>query len=285
MRQLKKATVVFLLIAGIVLIFYRPVFMGERLAYISLPLGSVHVQKPNSAEWVKAALNMPLFEGDRVRTLEKSRCEITFADKKVMRIDENALVELVRGDAQNNVSASAGKLWIRFITQGSGSGAFKVRTPTSVCAIRGTVYHLDCDSIHTRYRVYDGNIEIHPAKNEALTDKSFSIARGEEMILVSNFEEYKKEQEKKFKEYMDRDREKTEEYMRREQDAENRFINQDQEKFQKFAQEGDPWKELQKELAAFQSCGSFHYHIQKFDFKNEAQNDWIQWNLQRDGSE
>ena len=284
MRRFKKETITILFVVGIVLMFYRSVYTKVDNAYISLPLGFVYVQKANSTEWVKATLNMQLLEGDKVKTLEKSRCEIKFADKKIMRIGESSLVERIREEVKRSASISIGKLWINFITQTSDEEQLKVRTPTAVCAIRGTVYHLNCDSIHTKYRVYDGNIEIYPSKIDqgVLIDTSFSIANGKEMILVSDFEGYKKEQEKLFRDFLIQDQKKLQRFQQMEEDAERQFRKKDDEGYQKFVQGSKSWEDFKKELAAFKNYKSYFFNIRKFDLKEEEQTDWIKWNLQRD---
>ena len=50
---------------------------GKNFGKISLPLGKVEVQSNGAGDWAKAKPNFPVKEGDIIRTLAKSRCEIT----------------------------------------------------------------------------------------------------------------------------------------------------------------------------------------------------------------
>jgi hypothetical protein len=137
-----------------------------------------------------------------------------------------------------------------------------VRTPSSVCGIRGTVYRINCDSIKTQYRCYKGTIAVTPIKEDGtLSDKTIPIDAGEELILVMNFEEYKKQQEKEIKEFMDN-----------EQKAFEEFLKQDKEAFEK---EKNAFEEFKK-------MDNLHVKQAKFDMQAEANSDWVQWNKERD---
>ncbi len=63
---------------------------GKNFGKISLPLGKVEVQSGGAGDWAKAKPNLPVKEGDIIRTLAKSRCEITLVGGGKVRIGENA---------------------------------------------------------------------------------------------------------------------------------------------------------------------------------------------------
>lgn len=139
-----------------------------------------------------------------------------------------------------------------------------MRTPSSVCAIRGTVYRLECDSNQTTYRCYQGELAITPFKEDGqtLADSSFDVGAGEELILVKDFEEYRKQQEKAFREFKERDMDEFE-----------RFKQQDQQQFREM---------VERDLAEFKKMQNINYRQKNFDLQEDNNSDWVQWNKERD---
>ena len=58
---------------------------AKKFGKISLPLGKVEVQSGGAGDWKKAKPNFPVSEGDVIRTLAKSRAEITLIGFLSMR--------------------------------------------------------------------------------------------------------------------------------------------------------------------------------------------------------
>ena len=65
-----------------------------RPAYMTYLLNNVQFKKKNSMEWNQALLNMQLFNEDNIRTMEKSRANLTFITGETVYIDENSLISV-----------------------------------------------------------------------------------------------------------------------------------------------------------------------------------------------
>lgn len=236
----------------------------EQLGKITFPLGDNYVQPKGAVKWNNAQYKMPVYEYDKVKTEKQSRCEITFTSKKVMRVGEKSIVEITKDDAGNDeVKMEKGSAWLSLFLPW-GRSKIRVKTPSSVCSIRGTVYRLDCDPNATTYRCYKGKIAVTPFEDdgETLADSTFEVEAGEELILVMNFEEYKKQQEKAFNDFK-----------QKEMDDFERFKQQDQQQFDDM---------VRKDLEDFNKINNMNYKMSEFDTAEDMKSDWVQWNLERD---
>ena len=158
---------------------------GKNFGKISLPLGKVEVQSGGAGDWAKAKPNFPVNEGDIIRTLAKSRCEITLVGGGKVRIGENSELELTEASVKpmtKNFSANLKKGNIFF----SAKAAFgekknvSVRMPTAVAAIRGTKYRAKAGDDESEVLVYDGKVDVNAAKNvlDERQERRKSIAPG-----------------------------------------------------------------------------------------------------------
>ncbi len=232
---------------------------------VTFPIGDDFLQKVNELQWSPVQYYMPIHDKDRIKTGKQSRCEITFTTKKVMRIGENSIVQIKTDDrGTEKVEMSKGRAWISLFLPKGTSNLF-VKTPTSVCAIRGTVYRLESDSNKTTYRCYQGKLEITPMKKDrsGLADTSIAVDAGEELILVMNFQQYKKQQEREFQDYK-----------KKQMNEFEQFKKKDSQDFQKM---------VEKDLANFKRMQQgVAFKKNQFDQKADANSDWVQWNKERD---
>ena len=158
---------------------------GKNFGKISLPLGKVEVQSGGAGDWAKAKPNFPVNEGDIIRTLAKSRCEITLVGGGKVRIGENSELELTEASVKpmtKNFSAKLKKGNI-FVSAKAAFGEKKnvsVRMPTAVAAIRGTKYRAKAGDDESEVLVYDGKVDVNAAKNvlDERQERRKSIAPG-----------------------------------------------------------------------------------------------------------
>ncbi|MGD9897630.1 MAG: FecR domain-containing protein [Calditrichaceae bacterium] len=138
----------------------------EGVAKISFPLGNVLVLKVGEKQMSKAVFNMNLFEGDKVKTQPQSRCEIKFKDGSIVRIDEQSIYTIEKAsisDKEKNVQSelSIGKLWANVKKLTKSSDKWKLRGPSAVVAIRGTIYRMDAEADSTTLvKVYEGSVGV-----------------------------------------------------------------------------------------------------------------------------
>ena len=141
----------------------------EAIGKVSFPLNRVFVIPAGSSRLQIARFNMPLYQGDKIETKRESRCEITFNNGDVIRIDENSIYTVEAFSQKDSTSAtesslSIGRIWANIRKLFSDDAYFKVKSPSAVIAVRGTIYRVDADKDHsTQVRVYEGEVSVEPA--------------------------------------------------------------------------------------------------------------------------
>ncbi len=136
---------------------------------VSFPLGNVLVLSKGETRFSKATFNMPVKNGDKVETKKQSRCEITFNDGSIVRIDERSIYTIEKAiitDDKKEVesSLSIGKLWANLKKLIRGKDSWKLKSPAAVVAVRGTVYRMNAGAdSSTQVLVYDGQVDVRPA--------------------------------------------------------------------------------------------------------------------------
>lgn len=139
---------------------------GKQLfGRVTFPLGTVQIHVTANPGWEKVGLNREVFVGDRIKTLEKSRCEITLNGGGKMRIGEKTEMELTQAsvtplkkDFAANVSQ--GQVWVAAKAAFGESKNVAVRAPTAVAAIRGTKYRAVADADESSVLVYEGKVDV-----------------------------------------------------------------------------------------------------------------------------
>jgi len=185
-QMVKQTTFIFSFIFVILIVILSAnQSAGKNFGKISLPLGKVEVQSGGAGDWAKAKPNFPVNEGDIIRTLAKSRCEITLVGGGKVRIGENSELELTEASVKpmtKNFSANLKKGNI-FVSAKAAFGEKKnvsVRMPTAVAAIRGTKYRAKAGDDESEVLVYDGKVDVNAAKNvlDERQERRKSIAPG-----------------------------------------------------------------------------------------------------------
>ena len=142
----------------------------KEFGKISLPLGRVQVQKGGSGEFKRAMPRMSIQEKDVVKTLAKSRCEITLIGGGKLRIGENSELEITEANVkpmEKNFGATLkkGDAWVAAKAAFGEKKNVAVRTPTAVAAIRGTTYRAKAGNDESSVLVYDGKVDVNAASN------------------------------------------------------------------------------------------------------------------------
>lgn len=167
-------TILSVLCAGIILGSATQLYSerGKKVEFgkISLPLGRVQVQSAGSSDWQRALPKKAVFVGDVIKTLAKSRCEITLKGGGKLRIGEKAELELTHADIKPmnktfDANLKKGNVWISAKAAFGEKKNVSVRTPTAVAAIRGTTYRAAADSAESSVLVYSGRVDVNAAKN------------------------------------------------------------------------------------------------------------------------
>jgi len=156
-----------LIIAGLAVLSFSP--EQPSVGKVSFPLGNVLVLSQGETRFRKATFNMPVVNGDKVETKKQSRCEITYHDGSVVRIDEQSIYTIEKAtiaDEKKEVESnlSIGKLWANLKKLIRGTDSWKLKSPAAVVAVRGTVYRMNAGAdSSTQVLVYDGQVDVRPA--------------------------------------------------------------------------------------------------------------------------
>jgi len=140
-----------------------------KVTFLIGTAGDVQIQHKESDTWQNAKLFCSVFNADKIKTASESRCEVTLEDKSVIRIGENTLFSFIETSIdryKKNVKSELkkGKIWLNINNLPNNDEDFRIKTPTAVCAVRGTIYRIDSDS-STKCLVYDGKVEVGPVQN------------------------------------------------------------------------------------------------------------------------
>ena len=145
-------------------------FTQKEFGKVTLPLGRVQVQKGGTGAFKKAMPRMPIHEKDIVKTLAKSRCEITLVGGGKLRIGQNSELEITKANVkpmEKNFGATLkkGDVWVAAKAAFGEKKNVAVRTPTAEAAIRGTKYRAKAGEDESSVLVYDGKVDVNAAKN------------------------------------------------------------------------------------------------------------------------
>ena len=184
--MIKNTTLILSFITALlVVVVFAKQTGAKKFGKISLPLGKVEVQSGGTGDWVKAKPNFPVSEGDIIRTLAKSRAEITLIGGGKVRIGENAELVLNKASVKPmeknfNASLKKGNIWVSAKASFGEKKNVSVRTPTAVAAIRGTKYRAKAGDNDSEVLVYNGKVDVNAAKNviEERQERRKSFAPG-----------------------------------------------------------------------------------------------------------
>lgn len=136
---------------------------------VTFPLGNVLVLSKGERQFRQVTFNMPVMNGDKIETRKKSRCELTFNDGSIVRIDEQSIYTVEKAILEKKTKQvesrlSIGKLWANIKKIVSGNDSWKLKSPAAVVAVRGTIYRMNAGAdSSSQVLVYDGNVAVSPA--------------------------------------------------------------------------------------------------------------------------
>lgn len=141
----------------------------SEIGKISFLLGreqDIQIKHKSDKTWRNAKLKMSVKNADLIRTKSESRCEVKLLEGSVVRIGENSEFEFTDASVKKNskkvkASLKRGRIWSNITKLRAKQEGFQIKTPTAVCAVRGTVYRIDADS-STKCLVYDGAVDVGP---------------------------------------------------------------------------------------------------------------------------
>lgn len=175
---------ILLIIVAFMMTSFAPPEQG-MVGKVTFPLGNVLVLSKGDSRFRQVTFNMPVKNGDKIETRKKSRCELTYDDGSIVRIDEQSIytvekVEIGKETRQVESKLSIGKIWANIKKLIKGNDSWKLKSPAAVVAVRGTIYRMNAGAdSSTQVLVYDGNVAVSPAAQSTGQGGGMGIAPGQ----------------------------------------------------------------------------------------------------------
>ena len=138
----------------------------EPVGTFSATINRVNHLRTGTNDPIDAQVGSNLEIKDLVTTLERSRAQVTFVDKTVLRIAASSQVEITRFMFDNSTLKDGSLKMLRGTLRSiihhdtSKPTHFEVVTPTAVAAARGTDFFTIVKGLTTRFVCHDGLVEI-----------------------------------------------------------------------------------------------------------------------------
>jgi hypothetical protein len=144
---------------------------GAEAAVASLVSGKVEIAAKAAPDaWHPLKQGGAVEEGDRIRTAEGARAEVSLPDGSRVRIGSKSEVTLetaaFKGDQRERVSIEVGlgRLWAKVAKAVSGENNFEVATKNGVAGVRGTTFAvLAAADASAVVKVYAGTVGVRKA--------------------------------------------------------------------------------------------------------------------------
>ncbi len=158
-------------------------FSEERIAIVTELAGNVLMQEKGSFSWEKVDENMPLSEGDKIKTKKGASAEITFIeDGHILRVEENTYLEIK--DFKENKKTTT--LWLSigkvlsYLEKSLSPSSLIIKTPTAILGVRSTEFAVETTKEETEVATYSGNVSVR-----GLTKDGYET---EEILLSSDMQ-------------------------------------------------------------------------------------------------
>ena len=124
-----------------------------------IPNGAVDVRQGAAGSWRPVTGEESISAGQEVRTHKNSTAQLVFSDGSRVQINNFSIFAVDKTDVKEaSFSLKLGK--IRAAFAGLLSSRVSIRTPTAVCAVRGTVFDVGVDAKNTTVTMAEGVLEV-----------------------------------------------------------------------------------------------------------------------------
>jgi len=147
---------------------------------IMVPEGKVDVRPGPGSEWrpIEGNVRLKIFTGAEIRTSGDSRAAVLFPDGSRFQLGNNSLFA-VEDTTRKKAGFSLKLGRLKAAVAGYFSSRFEVRTPSAVCAVRGTEFEIEVGQDGgTDMNVSEGLVEVNDSKG------AMAVVSSEERIKV-----------------------------------------------------------------------------------------------------
>jgi mannose-6-phosphate isomerase-like protein (cupin superfamily) len=147
--------------------------------------GTAQFKRSGSSEYFQVSESTVLYEGDTIITGANSHLSLQFSDGSTMDVNENTSVTLqsmTDSSQPKIIQLLKGLLHLNEVALQNLKHRFEVRTPTAVCAVRGTEFTVNADNTaSTTVTVISGEVNVAATQ----TGKSVLLQAGESVTVTS----------------------------------------------------------------------------------------------------
>ena len=149
---------------------------GAVNAIVVYVKGDAQVKRAGVDTYSALALNDLLYAGDEVQTGQSSMVSLATKGGAEVRINENSFFNIEsRNKVRELLHLVGGQLWTRMLHK---MASLDVKTPSAVCAIRGTEADIEQRSLLT-VKVYEGHVDVENSSGkQSLTAGQMSTVAG-----------------------------------------------------------------------------------------------------------
>lgn len=142
-----------------------------------VPNGAVDVRAGAGTEWRPVSGEETVTAGMEVRTHRTSTAQLRFEDGSVIQINPYSIFAVDKSDSQETgFSLKLGK--IRAAFAGLLSSRVSIKTPTAVCAVRGTVFDMGVEGKETQVKMAEGVLEVKDSQGKQ------AVVTSEEQVKI-----------------------------------------------------------------------------------------------------
>ncbi|HOW90265.1 MAG TPA: FecR family protein, partial [Elusimicrobiales bacterium] len=136
---------------------------GKVNAIVVFVKGDVQVKRAGAQDYEQVTLNDLLYAGDEIKTGEGGQASLATKGGAEVRLNQNSTFNIeASGKVREMLRLKVGQLWTRMLHK---MAKLDVRTPSAVCAIRGTEADIEQRSLLT-VKVYEGHVDVINAKGK-----------------------------------------------------------------------------------------------------------------------
>lgn len=133
---------------------------GELSAIAVYTRGKAEIKRAGDKEFRKLKVNDMVYTGDTITTGRRSQVSLVMKGGAEVRLNQNSEFEVEStGKVREVLKLSVGQMWSRMLHK---MAKINVRTPSAVCAVRGTEADIEQRGLLT-VKVYEGHVDVENA--------------------------------------------------------------------------------------------------------------------------
>ena len=164
--MLKKVAITFLLLSCLMLLAGDARSQTLASARILSSEGAVEIQRPSPVKGmltkISYAANDELFAGDLIRTFKGGRLVLGLTDGSQAIIGEQSIVQITDTNSSPRTffNVLRGRTRVKIEKVGGRPNPYRVNTPTTVIAVRGTLFDVIVTDSGTEVFVHEGEVAV-----------------------------------------------------------------------------------------------------------------------------